>query len=160
MNSLQPAYCPVCREHIIKTIYRRLQARIMLAAQPVSRSTVRIRQGEAQTFSVSALQPSQGLSWEWSIDGELLSTEETLTVDGCAGLQGELQLVLRDDTEWVRYDPQAYLVDRITWNLKTDQCDAQACGCQAMPHPAMALAMLLPLGWRRKQHRGSPPQKG
>ena len=89
------------------------------------------------------------------MNGELLSTERSFSIDGCDALDGELQLVLRDDTEWVRYDPSSFLVDRITWDVKTDRCDAGGgCSCsQQAPAGAASLLALFVPWWRRRRGR-------
>jgi hypothetical protein len=148
MNSLQPGYCAVCREHIVKTIYRKINARMVGTTEPEVGTKVRIREGEQVTFTADAVEPVHGLSWQWSFAGVPLSNERTVTIDGCDGREGELELVLRDETPWVRNDPKLFLVDRLTWDVKTDPCDG-SCSCTqpARPSPVWAL-WLVPLWWR------------
>jgi hypothetical protein len=156
MNSLQRGWCPVCREHMVKQMYRRLGHNFTTSADPPPDRSVRIREGESVTFTVEALAPSTGLSWEWSMDGELLSTDPgSYSLGGCGNLDTELILTLRDDTPWVRSDPWVDLVSVVNWPVRTDRCEgdpARACGCDGAGAGPWWLG-LAALAWRRRWSR-------
>lgn len=154
MNNLYDGYCPVCREHIVKVLHRKMGSRMVERAEPAEGSEVVLGPEQQLTFSVVAALPSHGVSYEWSLDGVVLSTEPTLTLSGADQPLGELRLVMRDETPWVRHDPQLDLVDRLTWQVRYEGAPAQGCGCTSQGDFGWAwLGLLAPLGLRRRHVR-------
>lgn len=155
MNALQPEYCPVCREHIVRQLYRHLGNAFTTSVSPPEGERVRLREGESQTFTAVAIEPPDGLTWTWELDGEVVAEGvDAYTLDGCGALNGELALVLRDETPWVRGDPGADLVDRVTWPVTTDRCAGdppRPCGCAATSAASAWSALALLLLARRRR---------
>ncbi|HMV70316.1 MAG TPA: M64 family metallopeptidase [Myxococcota bacterium] len=152
MMSLQDQYCPVCREHLVRTMYEAVGGPIE-SVDPSPDERLTLHAGDHQTFTVTSFEPRTGLEWEWSLDGEVVSnTPETFDLDGC-GNHRELQLTVRDPTPWVRSDPEGWLESDVRWKIKTDRCegDPARCGCQTGPAPAGLLALAaLALARRRR----------
>lgn len=130
MNTLQDDYCAVCREQAVLAIYEHLP-RIVLSKSPAE---TEVRVSEATTFSVEALGPDGGgLSYLWTLDGEVVGTDASLVVESCAS--GALTLEVWDGTPWVRSDPEGKLRDTVTWQLDCSGA-ASDTGDPRRPSPA------------------------
>jgi hypothetical protein len=152
MMTLQSRYCPVCREHLVRSMYAAVGGPIEDVTPSLDEKVV-LRSGQTQTFSAVTIAPRAGLEWEWVLDGEVVSTDpDTFTLDGCGNHSGKLELTVRDPTPWVRNDPDGSLESTVAWKVRTERCegDPARCGCQHGPRPEALLA-LLALGLRRRR---------
>ncbi|HJN73175.1 MAG TPA: M64 family metallopeptidase [Myxococcota bacterium] len=113
MNTLQDDYCPVCREAAVLAIYGRLPG-MLVQVEPPEGAVELV--GESVTFSTSVLGPDDGASYTWTLSGEVVGEDATLTLEGCGGDE-TLVLEVRDPTPWVRADPDDMLVDGASWEL-------------------------------------------
>ncbi|MFM2161173.1 MAG: hypothetical protein RLZZ383_685 [Pseudomonadota bacterium] len=128
MANVYAAFCPVCREHLVRSLYAGLGGRLAASVSPPE-GRVRIREGETVTFDVDAV---DGLRWSWSWEGEpLTAAPGALVLDGCGARRGTLTLTLDDPTDWVRNDPDGVMRQTLSWDVQTDRCegDPPACGC-------------------------------
>lgn len=120
MNQLRDLYCPVCREHAVREIYRRIPG--LIAQTTPTQGAVAIT-GPTE-FDVQTILGPLGSGpwvWSWTLDGQLVSQETTYEHAPCDGA-GVLRLSLHDPTPWVRSDPQGLLEDSVTWTLTDDAC--------------------------------------
>lgn len=150
MLTLQDRFCPICREQIVRAMYREVGGPIE-TTDPPSSEVVRLRAGESRVFQATTLEPKTGLEWEWVLDQELVSTTPyAFTLDGC-GNHRKLELTVRDPTERVRDDPHGYLESSVNWKVRTERCegDPYRCGCAHRTGPEL-LGVLLGLAARRR----------
>lgn len=154
MNTLQDDYCPVCREEAVLAIYGRLPELIVSTEPPAGPVDVL----EPTTFSFEALGPDDALSVRWSIDGAEISDDAELVLESCPD-RSTLTLEVRDDTDWVRVDPDGRMNGTATWQLvecAEDEGDVDPppdipdCGCASSPRSgwigvAAVLLVVVPL---------------
>ncbi len=130
MNVLQDDYCPVCREHIVRSIYEKLQGGMVVSSSPEVGERVVIGEGEEVTFSVESLGPETGLEYSWTLGDDVIAEGTTaVTLSGCADVDDRLVLTLHDPTEWVRSDPRLLLTEAVSWPVRIPSCEAKAWGC-------------------------------
>ena len=154
MANVYADFCPVCREHLVRSLYAGLGGQLAASASPAE-GRVRIRQGETVRFEVSAI---EGLRWAWTFDGELLSDAPgALTLDGCGARRGTLTLTLDDPTDWVRSDPDGVMRQTLQWDVRTDRCegDPPACGCDQGPSAGWVGVAGLAFVRRRRRQGGA-----
>ncbi len=114
MRSLRDDYCVVCREQAVLAIYGALP-RLIGSLSPEAGEVARVP-GEALRFSAEVLgESSARFAWAWLLDGERISSEPELVLEGCRG--SLLELRLQDPTAWVRSDPDGLLQDAAAWTL-------------------------------------------
>lgn len=157
MEALQDRYCPVCREHMVRSLYQATGGNLLETVEPRPDQTVTLGEGDSQTFSATTLILPGGMRWLWAIGGVEASTTPdtfTYTYEGCDGPRGDVSLTVSDPTDWVRTDPQALLTQTVTWSINTPHCQGDpACdGCDASGDAALpALSALLALLLRRRR---------
>lgn len=159
MRTLQDDYCPVCREHVVESIYEHLPG-LIASVDPEPGTHHVLTEGDELRIEPVYLGPDDGsLVYSWLVDGHELSTGASFALDGCAGRSGELTLEVMDPTPWVRTDDKGVLHDEATWTFETaGDCEpdlvelAELCGCSSSGTGTAAwLALLLaPLGLRRR----------
>jgi uncharacterized protein (TIGR03382 family) len=128
MANVYADFCPVCREHLVRSLYAGLGGALATSVAPPE-GPVRVREGASVRFEVGAV---DGLRWRWALDGAVVSEAPgAFTLDGCGAIRGDLTLTLDDSTPWVRDDPEGVMQQTLTWNVRTDRCegDPPACGC-------------------------------
>lgn len=125
MNSLQNAYCPVCREHAVREIYERLPAILTSTTPSEGPVTLTGPTTFSATTPLGALGQGPWLA-SWKLDGVEVGTGPSYTVGACPG-GTTLTLDVRDPTNFVRYDPQDLLLDQASWTLQTT-CDGDGDG--------------------------------
>ena len=159
MNSLLDDYCPVCRQEAIYALYAHLPGLISSlepAPGPLDTSV-----GDVQ-FAVATNGPDSGLVHEWTLDGEIISSDPDFELD-CDEGEGELMLTVYDDTPWVRADPYELMSETVgPWTITVGgECKTtsaaeelfEACDCNTAPRPAQA-GWLLALALLVRRRRG------
>jgi hypothetical protein len=128
MRTLDQGYCPVCREHAVLEMYRRVPS-IVTSVDPTTGEQV----DAATVFSIETTIPRHRLAFEWSVDGEVVRADDPELDLRCTGWKGELTLRVHDPTTWVRSDPEGLLEQTLgPWSVSTEPCEAAgACGCGA-----------------------------
>lgn len=155
MYTLQDGYCPVCRERIVLAMHERLPGLIRATDPPPG-----ILPPETARIGVEVGSDPERLSFAWTLDGELVSSEPELALQ-CSGLKGTLSLQVTDDTPWVRTDPDARLSDEAgPWTVDAPTCNARgvprACGCATGGSASGGLLLMLGLAVCRSRHRAEP----
>lgn len=154
MNALQPGFCPVCREQVVRTLYRKLAGRFVRSESPARGTAITLTEGQTQDFSVDVYAPPAGVEITWEYDGEVIGAGATYTLDGCGARDGDLRAVVRDRTDWVRSDPIGLLVGTVTWPVSTARCEGDpppGCRCDTPSRPAFGLGLLLALAAARRR---------
>jgi hypothetical protein len=151
MRTLQAGYCPVCREQVVKALYREApEARVSSVSPPSGKVDVP-REGLI-TFEVEP-EASFGVpldvTWK-DAEGNVLGEGTSLQVGRCDVAGGELRAVVGDATPWVRVDAEGLLSDTVTWEI-VDHCPKQ-CGCGGRSGAWPALA-LVAVAWIRRGRR-------
>ncbi len=152
MRSLLDDYCPVCRQEAIYAMYAHLPSLVSSIDPPPG--PLDTSAGPVD-FDVVTNGPDAGLVHQWSLDGEVISTDTEFQLR-CSKGEGELSLLVYDDTPWVRADPYGLLSETAgPWQITVDgECTTTAedifaaCDCSSTPHPAnagwlLALALLI-----------------
>lgn len=129
-------FCAVCREQVVRTIYR--YVRPIEGALPDPDETIRVLPQRQVTFEVRVLKPtSRILEVTWLFNGAPLeghprkrvleegggSVRESITVtlEGlkiAKGYRGVLTARVRDTTPWVLEDPDDLLEQSVSWTLE------------------------------------------
>jgi MYXO-CTERM domain-containing protein len=152
MRTLQDDYCAVCRQETIYGIYARLPGLVNRIEPAEGTEIVAQSDGPAATFTIDANEPSHGLVYAWSVDGEQVEPNDKDFDLKCSGLKGELTLHVYDDTPWVRTDPYGLTFQILgPWTVRSQPC-ASICGCSGAPSSGgggWLLVALLAL-WRRR----------
>jgi hypothetical protein len=156
MEALQDRYCPVCREHMVRSLYQATGGNLLETVDPRLDETVSLGEGDTQTFRATTLDLPDGMRWSWTVGGvEVATTPDTFayTYEGCDGPRGDVALTVSDPTDWVRTDPDALLTQTITWSVDTPHCKGDpACdGCDGSGSPLTALGTALALLLRRRR---------
>ena len=157
MKSLLDDYCPVCRQETIYAMYAHppgLIASIEPEPGPLETSAGKV------AFEVVTNGPDEGLAHEWTLDGEVISTDADFDLR-CSKGEGELMLRVYDDTPWVRADPYDLLSESAgPWQVTVEgECTTSveeildACGCSTSPRPS-AIAWILGLALLVRRRRG------
>ena len=149
MQQLQDSFCPICQEAIVRALYRGLDGEIIQSAEPQIGDKVVTELGESVLFTPEVLGASDTLSFTWVLDGEVLSTDPEFRYEACSTSNGKLFLTVRDETDWVRTDPEGLLEQTVEWRIRSKKCGN--CGCQTpTPSPAWAVWLLGALLLRRR----------
>jgi hypothetical protein len=147
MHTLQDRYCPVCREAVVRALWRAMDGEGPTATPPPG-TRITVEAGGTQTVAVDADLGSDGLDVVWSSGGRELGEGPTFEVTHGGGVCGELTATLTDRTPWVRADPDGAVGAELTWPVAAGPC----CGCAASPGVGGAWALgLLPLVLRRRR---------
>ncbi len=119
MRVLQDAFCPVCKEHVVKQIYSTIPT-LFGSASPAPPGPVVILPASPQTFTVTTLGPDDDSETvTWTLDGQWVGAGPQLTIDPCVTSGSTLVARVEDPTPWVRNDPQDLLSDEVTWSITT-----------------------------------------
>lgn len=150
MEALQDRYCPVCREHIVQTLYKATGGNLVQKAEPPAGAAINL-DGGTQTFNVTALNVPTGLTWTWTLDGKVVShSPNTFILDKRPLFS--LKLTVSDQTDWVRNDPEKMLSQTLVWPTISKPNDPACDGCDASGDAALpALSALLALLLRRRR---------
>ena len=156
MRTLRDGYCPVCRQATVLAMYEALPGLVESVQPPPSEERIVIPgvSGPAVPFEIQTIAPKELLTFEWSVDGEVVLAHEPNLNLRCTGLQGELTLRVYDATPWIRSRP----VEEIwgPWQVRADVCPEPpppaACGCQAglALAPGWLAALTLLAAYRRR----------
>lgn len=120
MRTLADDYCPVCRQEAILAMYAKVP-RLILSVDPPEGSEVDATDQDV-TLVPEVIGPDGGLVFEWTVDGEVVSTDPELDLT-CSGINGEVRLAVYDDTAWVRSDPNGVLTDQAgPWLVTSEPC--------------------------------------
>jgi MYXO-CTERM domain-containing protein len=146
MKSLVNDYCPVCRQEAIFAMYAHLPG--LVASITPEPGLLETSQGAVE-FDVVTNGPDAGLAHEWTLDGEVVSTDADFTLR-CSKGEGELLLRVYDDTPWVRDDPYDLMSESVgPWQVTVEgECTKsldeifEGCNCQSGPRPASAIWIL------------------
>jgi len=120
MRALNTAFCEVCGEALVSSIYNRLDP--IDSVSPATNALVSITNALAVTFSVARLRPStHQLGVQWYVTNALRSgaTNSTLTMtawDLAAGTN-VVRVEVVDGTALVRTDPQQLLRANRAWHV-------------------------------------------
>lgn len=151
MRTLSDDYCPVCRQEVVRAMYARIPAILESVDPPVDSVVTR---GEVVA---QAVLPAARLTWEWTLDGVPVGSEPSWSVP-CGSPGGELRVTVRDETHYVRSDPDGLLEDEAgPWSVEPEACPtvedlAELCGCTTSGPPSGWLALaLLPALLRRRE---------
>lgn len=120
MRSLGVAFCEVCGETLIKSIYT--QVRPIETAAPATNALIRLTNAAAVTLTVSNLPASSPpLNVQWWLNTLPVggATSAVFTVSGLALPPGtnSIRVEVSDGTSWVRVDPAQLLKDQRTWQV-------------------------------------------
>jgi hypothetical protein len=119
MRSLFNAFCEVCRQELVLSMYERVSS--VSSSSPANPSVSLVGTNSA-TFSVTLLAPAtHGFSIQWSHDSVPIAgaTSPSLTRDGYDFGNGThvLRADIRDTTAYVRTDPMSVLKDSVLWTV-------------------------------------------
>jgi hypothetical protein len=157
MGSLALPYCPVCREHIVVSMYESVGGNLIEHADPLPGEPVVLPTGGSVTFDVHAIETEAPLTWTWTLDGEVISTTAgPLELPHQGDCESTLTLRIADETDWVRNDPEAWLAQEVSWPLAPAPCTVkQGCGCDGAAGNASSLAAMATLAALARRRRGS-----
>lgn len=122
MRSLGIAFCEVCRESVVTSIYGRLNP--IDSVSPPTNALVALTNAASATLSVARLQPStHSLSVQWFVNGvpRAGATNAALTLaawDLPAGTN-TVRADVTDATSLVRNDPAQLLSENRTWRVRS-----------------------------------------
>jgi hypothetical protein len=117
MRSLAQPFEQINTEQLIRRFYNFVSP---IDARFPSAGQLTIRQGEPLGFAVELPPVARNtLSVIWTLDGVRVGTGPSLTLESARLEAGEhlVEVVVRDETPWVRHDPHEALVERAHWNL-------------------------------------------
>jgi hypothetical protein len=121
MNYSSHPFCEVCREELVKSIYRRTGA--VEGISPES-DELTLASADQVDLSVIPMQPATGaVKVDWFIDGRKVAQDSTsLSVSGSDLGLGTYQVeaIAWDTTTWVRNDSEGALLTRVTWQIKVE----------------------------------------
>jgi hypothetical protein len=117
MRSLGLPFEQVNGEQLVRRVYNTVSPVDSFApAAP----TIQLTTGQAQNFSVTTPAPlTHSLSVSWTIDGQPAGTSTSLTFAAGQNLVGShtIEATVRDETTFVRSDPEQLLTERVTWQV-------------------------------------------
>jgi hypothetical protein len=117
MRSLSRPFDQINTEQLVRRVYNFVSP--LDAASPEG-GAVTLTQGQAQSFSVSTPSPAtRALSVTWFVDGEPRGSAPSFTLDTAALGAGAhaVEVLVRDDTEWVRVDSEQLLAEARRWDV-------------------------------------------
>jgi hypothetical protein len=117
MRSLNRPFEQINTEQHIRRIYNFVSP---LDASAPSGASLTLTQGQAQNFSVSPLSPlTHALTVTWFVDGTPRSETPAFTLDtGALGTGAHtVEVLLRDNTDRVRHDPEQLLAETRKWDV-------------------------------------------
>src|SRR5690606_639575 len=82
MNVLGQPYCPVCREAVVRALYRSVGDDLIVDADPPVGSDVRVEDGATRAFHVETVGPDAGLTYTWRHAGKVVHEGPDLVVGG------------------------------------------------------------------------------
>jgi hypothetical protein len=118
MRRNQYPFCAVCRETILKHIYKHVK---LVESFSPEEKEITLSAGEPRTFSITTPGKSgkHALEIKWLLNGRPLGQSRgrsvTLRADGLAVGRHTLEVVVRDKTPLVRHDPDKLLSGRHSW---------------------------------------------
>lgn len=121
MRTFGRDFCEICREALIRELYRRLRPIRSAKPNPSSEAAIQISSSSERPpiFRVDLLAPSShALKIEWRLDRNLLETGEPEFPFLASGLKPGLHRIearVWDPTEKVRTDPKHLLEDHRSW---------------------------------------------
>lgn len=118
MKTLNVAYCEVCQESLVKSIYSRIGT--VQGHEPAS-LLANLVAASSRSFRVEVPKPqSRSLKVQWKLNGTVLTNSTTnLLLNASQLVPGTNTLIVdaTDDTSMVRTDPSDYLHDSKTWQV-------------------------------------------
>ena len=118
MRTLGTAYCEVCQETLVKSIYSRMGT--IQGQQPTS-LLANLVAASSRSFQVETPSPQgRSLKVAWKFNGSSLTNTSTNLVLTAAQLvigTNTITVDVTDDTTMVRSDPSDYLHDSKTWQV-------------------------------------------
>jgi len=160
-GSAKDAYCPICGEHIILSMYEQTGGELITEASHPEDKTIRVREGEVVTVSAEAMGPPETLHYTWTVGKKVIAEDVTeVELNNCSLPNGDLTLTVQDTTSQVLDDPHNLLVDQMTWPLNVTPCGG---GCACSNRPSVPAGWWLPLLLgaaitRRRRPLASPPR--
>jgi hypothetical protein len=123
MNHLEVPFCSPCAEALVLNIYKRLK--LSDSASPDPSAGVALANSETKPFNVASLAPAtHALSRQWFLDNTLLQGATgnvyNLSGSGLALGQHTLRVDLRDQSAFVRNDPDNNLAQSISWTVNVN----------------------------------------
>lgn len=114
-------YCPVCSEAVVEGFYISNRVNSADSFSPAS-ATVTLTTTQAVAFSVTPLQPrTHSLAVQWFTNGVAATgaTNSAYNFPTARFTNGShtVRATLRDNTAFVRNDPNNYLSNAVTWNV-------------------------------------------
>lgn len=121
MRELDNAYCKVCAEALVKTIYTAIQP--IMSNNPATNSTVALANAQSVTLSIATLQPSAfALNIRWFTNNVLCTeaTNSSFVVHATALPFGsnQVRVEVADTNPAVRVDPSWLLTDKRAWQIQ------------------------------------------
>ena len=117
MRSLNRPFEQINTEQHIRRIYNFVSP---LDASSPEGGAVTLTQGQTQAFSVTTPAPAtHALAASWFVDGEPRASGHTFTLDTAALNAGAhtVEVLLRDNTDQVRHDPEQLLAETRKWGV-------------------------------------------
>jgi hypothetical protein len=124
MRNLGRPFEQVNGEQLVRRVYNRVSPVDSFA--PASRS-LSLTTAQTQTFSVATPAPlTHALSVSWTVNGQPAGTSPSLTVNmGALGAGTHaVEATVRDQSAFVRNDPEQLLTERVTWGLSVTEAPA------------------------------------
>ncbi len=129
MRSLYRPFEQINEEQLVKRVYNWVSP--MDSSIP-SESELTLQVDEIQLFQVGVLEPlTHALDVEWYVDDQYQSNSLQFTFDSNTFEQGlhTIEVVIRDSTSKVRYDPANVLTEQRSWTISvTLSCDVDSDG--------------------------------
>ncbi|MFL6335173.1 MAG: M64 family metallopeptidase [Pyrinomonadaceae bacterium] len=117
MRTLGVPYEKVNSEQLVRRIYNIVSPVDSFAP---ANTTLSLTTAQSQTFGVTTPSPlTHALAVSWTVDGQPAGTSASLSVGAGALSAGAhtVEATVRDQTAFVRTDPEQLLFERVRWNL-------------------------------------------
>src|ERR1044072_760141 len=117
MRNLGQSFEQVNSEQLVRRIYKTVSP--VDSSAPTNHS-LSLTTAQSQSFSVTTPAPlTHTLTVTWAIDGQPAGTSSSLNVSGGTLGAGShtVEAVVRDQTTFVRSDPEQLLTERVSWNV-------------------------------------------
>jgi hypothetical protein len=117
MRNLGQSFEQVNSEQLVRRIYNTVSP--VDSSAPTNHS-LSLTTAQSQSFSVTTPAPlTHTLTVTWAIDGQPAGTSSSLNVSGGTLGAGShtVEAVVRDQTTFVRSDPEQLLTERVSWNV-------------------------------------------
>jgi hypothetical protein len=117
MRDSSRPYEQVNSEQLVRRIYNRVSP--VDSVSPAG-TTLQLTTAQSQTFTVTTPSPmTHALTVSWTVDGQPAGSSASLNVAAGALPAGThtVEATVRDETSYVRSDPQELLTERVAWSI-------------------------------------------